>query len=677
MTDERAQPLLSIIMPVRNEHRHIGAALDAALGQEIGATFEVIVADGMSDDGTREIVSSLAIGDPRLRLLDNPEQRTPAGLNVALAAARGRYFIRLDGHTIAPAGYASRLLAHLVAGECDAVGGIKRAVGIGGFGRAVAAAHGSRFGVANARHHYVSRAGPIDHIPHGAYDLAITRAIGGFSEDLVRNQDYDFDQRFARAGGRILFDPSVELEWHVRETPRALLSQYAQYGFWKYEVLRRHPESLKARWLIPPAFVGTLVLTAALSSWRPARIALLAASSSYGGLLVLGAATIHRRRSTDSSPLQILAALAVMHLSWGTGFLISAVHGGLRVISPVQGSREGSPMSTRSVLVNGATAVEAALEDGRTRQLAILRCPSCGAELVPDSAGLSCTSAAAHAFPVLDGIPVLIDEDRSVFSHADFRERRRTTVAPPSPVLEAIASALPTLSLNVKAEANYRRFADLLLRRAPTARVLVVGGGTSGAGMEVLARNPAIELIESDVFFGERTAIICDAHDLPFADASIDGLVIQAVLEHVLDPYRCVQEVHRVLRADGLVYAETPFMQQVHVARYDFTRFTHLGHRRLFRKFSEVESGVTCGPGMALAWAYQYFLLSFCRRRATRVLARGFARSTAFWLKYLDRYLEENPGALDAASGYYFLGRKSEETLADRELVRLYRGGLR
>jgi succinoglycan biosynthesis protein ExoA len=146
-------PVVSIIMPVRNERRHISAALEAALTQDIDVPFEVIVVDGMSDDGTRGILARRASADHRLHILDNVEQRTPAALNIGLAAARGRYFVRLDGHTIAPPDYARRLFAHLASGNCDAVGGIKRAVGHGRFGKAVAAAHGSRLGIGNARHH--------------------------------------------------------------------------------------------------------------------------------------------------------------------------------------------------------------------------------------------------------------------------------------------------------------------------------------------------------------------------------------------------------------------------------------------------------------------------------------------------------------------------------------------
>jgi len=129
--------------------------------------------------------------------------------------------------------------------------------------------------------------------------------------------------------------------------------------------------------------------------------------------------------------------------------------------------------------------------------------------------------------------------------------------------------------------------------------------------------------------------------------------------------------------ADGLVYAETPFMQQVHNGGCDFTRFTHIGHRRLFREFEEVASGAVGGPGMALAWSYQHFLYSVVTARPLRRLMTVVGRASAFWLKYLDPALIRRPAALDAASGYYFLGRRSERTLSDREVIRTYRGALR
>jgi SAM-dependent methyltransferase len=222
---------------------------------------------------------------------------------------------------------------------------------------------------------------------------------------------------------------------------------------------------------------------------------------------------------------------------------------------------------------------------------------------------------------------------------------------------------------------NYQRFGELLLDEHSEAKVLIVGGSIVGKGLEnLLLAGKQIEFVETDVVIGPRTQLICDGHDLPFKDQTFDGVVIQAVLEHVADPYRVVAEIYRVLKDNGLVYAETPFMQQVHGGRHDFTRFTHLGHRRLFRRFEEIDSGAVGGPGMALAWGYEYFLLSFFSGRWTRGAVRGFSRLTGFWLKYFDRLVEGKPGAIDASSGHYFLGRKSHETLSDRDLIKLYRG---
>jgi SAM-dependent methyltransferase len=214
----------------------------------------------------------------------------------------------------------------------------------------------------------------------------------------------------------------------------------------------------------------------------------------------------------------------------------------------------------------------------------------------------------------------------------------------------------------------------LLLGESASPRVLVIGASILGEGMQSLAETATIELVETDASFGPRTQLICDAHDIPFADESFDGVIAQAVLEHVVDPYRCCAEIHRVLKKRGLIYAETPFIQQVHGGRYDFTRFTHLGHRRLFRRFEEIDGGAVSGPGTALAWSYQYFLLSFTAVPRLRSLIRLFTRLTAFYLKYVDYFLIDTSGTLDAASGYYFLGRKAEQVLPDRELIKLYRG---
>lgn len=306
--------------------------------------------------------------------------------------------------------------------------------------------------------------------------------------------------------------------------------------------------------------------------------------------------------------------------------------------------------------------------------LAAMRCPSCHDHVVLHDGRLKCISCDA-AFPIVHGVPVVLNESNSVFRAEEYLSGEEQHMTEPAPSLKArIRALIPKPSLNLKGPANYARYAQLIVGQCARPRVLVLGGRILGQGMEPLAGNPDIQLVETDVCFGPRTSLICDAHDVPFADASFDGVIIQAVLEHVCDPFRVVEEIHRVLKPGGLVYAETPFIQQVHARAWDFTRFTELGHRRLFRKFEQIDRGACCGTGMALAWSWQYFLLSFTSIKPLRTLLRVFAELSSFWLTWLDRFTIDTSGTQDAASGYYFLGRRSESVLSDRDLIGQFRG---
>jgi SAM-dependent methyltransferase len=305
----------------------------------------------------------------------------------------------------------------------------------------------------------------------------------------------------------------------------------------------------------------------------------------------------------------------------------------------------------------------------------LLRCPVCKGPLRIEPATCCCLDATCgQSFPIVDGVPILINEANSVFSIDDFLAQRDTFFQlRPSRAARLLDRVMPPISVNLVARDNYRRLADLLLRQSAAPRLLILGGSVVGEGMQPLLETPRLQLIETDVSFGPRTALICDGHDIPFPDSSLEGVVAQAVLEHVVDPHAVAQEVHRVLRPGGLVYAETPFMQQMHGGRYDFERFSYWGHRRLFRAFEEVDSGVATGPGMALAWSYRYFLRSFARSRRTRHLLNLFASLTSVWLLLFDRILIRRPEAIPAASGYYFLGRKSNTVLSDRQLIHEYK----
>lgn len=311
----------------------------------------------------------------------------------------------------------------------------------------------------------------------------------------------------------------------------------------------------------------------------------------------------------------------------------------------------------------------------------LLRCPICKTKLELHGEHYKCKNHECNSlFPIINNIPVLIDEDSSLFSIDDFVDQRQTFFnlsSKSNKLKETLRKFFPDISKNIKARDNYEKLAKLLLEQSSNPKVLVIGGSVLGNGMEAILAYPTIELVESDISFGLRTTLICDAHSIPFEDNSFDAIIVQAVLEHVVDPFKCVEEIYRVLKEDGLAYAETPFMQQVHGGCYDFTRFTYLGHRRLFRRFAEIESGAVCGPGMALAWSYQYFLLSFATPKFLRKFIRVFARLTSFYLKYLDYLLINNVGTLDGASAYYFMGRKSTRVLSDKELIKLYKGSLK
>jgi SAM-dependent methyltransferase len=216
---------------------------------------------------------------------------------------------------------------------------------------------------------------------------------------------------------------------------------------------------------------------------------------------------------------------------------------------------------------------------------------------------------------------------------------------------------------------NIRYLGSLLKQKNPQPLLLMVGAGGMGMGCETLYEDPAIAQLAFDIYPSRLTQLVADAHQIPLCNESVDGVVVQAVLEHVLDPAAVAAEIFRVLKPGGLVYAETPFMQQVHEGAYDFTRFTELGHRWLWRHFDEVYRDVIGGPGLSLYWSACYFWRAMLRHRRF-----ADAMSSPFLLfALLDRFL---PLArkIDGANGVCFLGKKGDRPLQSRELISQYLG---
>lgn len=309
-----------------------------------------------------------------------------------------------------------------------------------------------------------------------------------------------------------------------------------------------------------------------------------------------------------------------------------------------------------------------------------LRCPCCLSGLGFFDNYLKCENDDCGVeFPIVNGVPVLINESNSIFDIESFLPKeehleKKFEKKIIYKIIGVLNKITPNLGNNHTDKGICERLSSRLTALSSAPRVLVVGGGEGGGGIHILENNPSITLIESDVRISSRTDLVCDCNNIPFETASFDAVIIQAVLEHVVNPDGCVREIYRVLKPDGLVYSETPFMQQVHGREYDFTRYSYLGHRRLFRNFEEVESGASCGPGMVLAWSYKYFLLSFFKSKLLRLLVSYFAAYTSFFWKYFDRMVISKPGAYDSASSYYFVGKKSKYVLSDRQLIKLYKG---
>ena len=259
-----ASPLVTIVIPCRNEESAIDRCLDAVIRQTV-ADSEILVVDGGSTDATRDFVAARAREDRRIRLLDNPKGIVPAALNTALDQAKGKWLVRVDAHCTIADDYVGRLIGHLEAGVGGA-GGLKRGVGRTSTGKAIALAMSSKAGVGGSAYHHATRVQYVDHIPFGAYPVDVARQLGGWNETLSVNQDFEFDVRLRAAGHELILDPSVVIDWENRQTFEALFRQYHRYGRGKTRVMLLHPHSVKIRHLVAPLFVAAV--TAAVLPWR-------------------------------------------------------------------------------------------------------------------------------------------------------------------------------------------------------------------------------------------------------------------------------------------------------------------------------------------------------------------------------------------------------------------------
>ena len=320
-------PLVSIILPVRNESAYLEHGLLAILQQDYPSnSLEILITDGMSTDNTRIIIHNISVFHPNatIQILDNPGKIVPMGMNIALCRARGEIIIRVDGHTIIASDYVRQCVDGLQRTHADNVGGRMNAIGASPFGKAVALATSSPFGIGGGRFHYSDKEEWVDTVYMGAWPRRVFEKIGMFDEELVRDQDDEFNYRLRENGGRILLCPKIKSEYTVRSTPKALWKQYYQYGFWKVRVLQKHPHQMSLRQFVPPAFVLALlvsILVAFFSVLRP--VATIIPLLYILANLLASLYSASQRGWEYLFPLPII--YAILHVSYGCGFLVGLI----------------------------------------------------------------------------------------------------------------------------------------------------------------------------------------------------------------------------------------------------------------------------------------------------------------------------------------------------------------
>lgn len=304
-----------------------------------------------------------------------------------------------------------------------------------------------------------------------------------------------------------------------------------------------------------------------------------------------------------------------------------------------------------------------------------LVCPKCRAALIQTANSYHCTNSncvysSSLCFPIVDNYPVFVDFEQSILSPETIFANSGKSVIHRNKNNDVKKKILALLfPINTVAQKNVTRLQELLKIVSEKPIVLVIGGASLGNGTEDLYNDSRMQLISFDIYGTPLTQFIADAHHIPLAEQSVDAVWIQAVLEHVLDPWLVVAEIYRVLKKQGFVYAETPFMQQVHEEPYDFTRFTESGHRWLFKNFELIDSGVVLGSGTQLMWTIEHIIRGIFRS----VFAGRLASVLLFWVYYLDKLIPQSY-SLDNASAIFFLGRKSEKTLHPKDMVGYYKG---
>lgn len=316
-------PFVSVVIPCRNERGFIEPCLDSLLASDYPhERLEVLVADGMSSDGTRESLQAYAARHPQIRLIDNPKKIVPTGLNQAIKAARGEVIVRMDAHSEYARDYIHQCITVLAETGAANVGGAWQTKAAGYLQEAIALAFHSPFSAGGAVSRDVNYEGEADTVIYGCWRKQTLLDAGLFDEELVRNQDDELSLRITRGGGRIWQSPRIRSWYSPRPSLKALFKQYSQYGYWKVRVIQKHKLPASPRHLVPGLWVGSTLVLAALSFVSPIALWVLIVETALYAAANLTATALTCRSAGKLKFLPLLPIVfATYHFGYGYGFL--------------------------------------------------------------------------------------------------------------------------------------------------------------------------------------------------------------------------------------------------------------------------------------------------------------------------------------------------------------------
>jgi glycosyltransferase involved in cell wall biosynthesis len=345
MTEADERPSISLVLPIRNEQARIEACLRSVIAQDYPLEkMEVLVVDGMSTDRTREIVQGLAREHPQIRLVDNPERVHVVALNKGIRLARGRYILRMDGHSEYASDYVSKCLYYLEKTGADNAGGPYRTYPGADtrMARTIAAITQNKYVVGGSAFRVSMRPQYCDSCVFGAWRRELFDQIGLFNEALIRNQDIEFNSRLMNFGGKVFMTPAIRIRYFNQSRLRGLVRQAWGNGVWHILTVVANPKAFRLRYFAPFAFVMWLIVFGLLSLLHPLlAIPLAAGALAYALLLVLVTVQVARRDGWDLAPLVPLC-VAPYHVAYGLGTLVGLFKFGLFGGEYRRRAREGS-----------------------------------------------------------------------------------------------------------------------------------------------------------------------------------------------------------------------------------------------------------------------------------------------------------------------------------------------